>query len=476
MKLSKPKIKAHEQALELLKKPELSYEEKLFVYENWTPMYAHQVNKAGVFFTPPSLAADLCIEILHSLNLVDLCAGIGMLSFTYYHWCNQQKPKITCVEINPEFVAVGKKLLPEANWICADALTFESPEKFDAVISNPPFGKIQGASKAVINGYNGSDFEYKVIARGKSLSDYGVFIIPQMSCSFKYSGQNNFEKQLTDKYLKFERETGIKIGFNCGIDTSHAKEEWDGASPTVEIACVDYTERPELDVKPAKPSATTVIQIGTIEAPGEEYHGEAILETVFTKPTLEQMSKHNRWWEILGNNPNDFTTEERRERWERWKQLAADDEAGRAMVDYWAKDNVDEACAGCKHRDKDWCNLQGLPCNVNPVLTIKDGIIGMACMGAGYESDQPAVETLQEQEQPASQRYDDVGVGDTVRYIDKVKNVFPLLYCELGNMERKVVSIDGKIATLDNGTEIHIGWLTKVSVTQPTQQEQLTLF
>lgn len=77
----------------------------------------------------------------------------------------------------------------------------------------------------------------------------------------------------------------------------------------------------------------------------------------------------------------------RRERWEKWKEIANNtDERGREMVAYWSVDNVEETCSGCIHRDKDWCKFNEFPCNVNPVLTLQHGMIGMACMGLGYEA------------------------------------------------------------------------------------------
>lgn len=241
MKLSKPAIKAHEQAVQLLAKDSLTYDEKLYVFENWTPMYSNQVNKAGIFFTPVGLACDFCIEVVGD-TIIDLCAGIGMLAFTYYHWCNE-KPNFTCIEINPEFVAVGKKLLPEANWICASAVDIDllkSLGKFDCAISNPPFGKI---SKEKHPGelYHGSEFEYKVISAAKEIAKHGRFIIPQMSCPFAYSGQREMKKQSSEKHNKFISETGIILEPNCGIDTDIYKTSWNGASPSVEIVCVDYS-------------------------------------------------------------------------------------------------------------------------------------------------------------------------------------------------------------------------------------------
>jgi hypothetical protein len=69
-----------------------------------------------------------------------------------------------------------------------------------------------------------------------------------------------------------------------------------------------------------------------------------------------------------------------RQRWEEWKRLAL--AAGeKEMVDLW---NDNYACRECKYLDKDWCLREELPCTVNPYLTVKTGMMGMACMGMGY--------------------------------------------------------------------------------------------
>jgi hypothetical protein len=71
-----------------------------------------------------------------------------------------------------------------------------------------------------------------------------------------------------------------------------------------------------------------------------------------------------------------------RKRWEDWKRLALD--AGeKDQVEFWTDA---DACRGCKHLDGDWCLRTGLPCSVNPYLTIKKRMgPGMACMGMGYD-------------------------------------------------------------------------------------------
>lgn len=98
-------------------------------------------------------------------------------------------------------------------------------------------------------------------------------------------------------------------------------------------------------------------------------------------------------WEDLFQNV--MSPELRKQRWDDWKALAmADGEQGKQMVDYWAKDHIDETCEGCIHRNNDWCEFAHLPCNVNPILTIQHGMIGMACQGVGYEKVTFEIKTL----------------------------------------------------------------------------------
>lgn len=89
-----------------------------------------------------------------------------------------------------------------------------------------------------------------------------------------------------------------------------------------------------------------------------------------------------RWPDLF---QKEMSPKTRRERWEKWKEVARNtDEQGREMADYWS--NSEETCTGCIHRDNDWCKYNELPCNVNPILTLQHGQIGMACMGLGYQA------------------------------------------------------------------------------------------
>lgn len=244
-KLSKDQAKQHAAAVDLLSKDKLTDDEREFVLRNWRED-AHHINGiAGAFFTPLDLALDFTIEV-HGRRIIDLCAGIGCLSLAC-HWRNgwgDPPREIVCIEKNPDYVAVGRKLLPEAQWICADI--FELPflaadlGRFDIAISNPPFGAVKRAGRNAPR-YRGKEFEYHVIDLAAGVADAGTFIIPQESAPFRYSGHPSFERNEGPKYRAFQEATGITLQPNCGMDCDHYRGEWRGTSPRVEIVLADFT-------------------------------------------------------------------------------------------------------------------------------------------------------------------------------------------------------------------------------------------
>ncbi|MGB4824585.1 MAG: hypothetical protein WBP82_06740, partial [Leuconostoc mesenteroides] len=100
--------------------------------------------------------------------------------------------------------------------------------------SNPPFGRIKTSDNETCI-YTGGDFEFKIIEKSMLVARDGVFIVPQMSSPFKYSGERFYQKLTSGKAVEFMNQTGINLEPNCGIDTSIYKNEWKGVSVICEV-------------------------------------------------------------------------------------------------------------------------------------------------------------------------------------------------------------------------------------------------
>lgn len=236
MKLSKADIKTHNEAMALVNLDrDLKDFEKEFVLDNFNEGALHINSAAGAFFTPRALARDFAIEVAGD-RCIDLCAGIGSLAYAV----EQKVESLVCVEINADYLRIGKKIVPNAIWIHAS--TFDSIvlglEEFDIAISNPPFGNVK--EDGYKGSYKGGQFEYKVIELSSRFARYGVFILPQGSANFEYSGKQNFREIESKKAKTFREQTGIVMQPSCGIDTSVYKNEWRGVSPVCEIVICEF--------------------------------------------------------------------------------------------------------------------------------------------------------------------------------------------------------------------------------------------
>ncbi|MFD0332248.1 methyltransferase [Streptacidiphilus monticola] len=250
MTLSKDEAKAHRQACQLLAlRRELTEDEREFVLDNWHEAANPGRRLDGAFFTPGDLAFDLRLEI-GGTRVLDLCAGIGRLAWAardlwVRRWENQ--PRVSwCVERNPDYVAVGRKVLPEARWICADVLDLTAMAaelgRFDTVVANPPFGRIDRGGKNA-PGYTGARFEFHVIAVAAQFGRRGVFLLPQTSAPFQLSGRNYHRRVPNRDCEQFTQATGIELHAGVGIDTT-AYPDFRNTAVRTEVVVCDFPDRP----------------------------------------------------------------------------------------------------------------------------------------------------------------------------------------------------------------------------------------
>lgn len=150
MKLTKAESKAHSSALALVQSGRLlTFEEREIVWRDFHPGHNHNITISGAFFTPVDAAWECAVLHGGGGRVIDFCAGIGVLGgMLWEHEIHSpHRPKVTCVEMNPEYYEIGRRVFPEADWVLGDAFDSELLERigvFDSAISNPPFGRFKG--------------------------------------------------------------------------------------------------------------------------------------------------------------------------------------------------------------------------------------------------------------------------------------------------------------------------------------------
>lgn len=276
-KLTREQERLHAQACQLIEQPgDLDEDQRRFVLNHWQESSTNSSASDRAFFTPEGLARDMSIEVGGN-RIIDLAAGIGRLAHhnrdLWARWPHPA-PEMVCVERNPEYVRVGRKVVPEATWICADVLDLpdmlDELGTFDCALANPPFGPLPRRRDAP-GGYTGRRFEYHVIALASLFARRGVFIIPQVAAPFHYSGRQGYLSDQGDaEYHKFVAATGIQLDGNCGIDTAYYDEDWHSLkAPRVEIVTVDYTERAAPSVPVARTPPRRTAPVGAAKSAGQ---------------------------------------------------------------------------------------------------------------------------------------------------------------------------------------------------------------
>src|SRR5205085_9045150 len=84
--------------------------------------------------------------------------------------------------------------------------------------------------------------ELKIVDIAGHLGTIGMFILPQGSTPFRYSGAQYYQRVDSAKFEKFFAETGIDIEAGRGIDTTFHRDAWRQTSIVTEIACCEFTQ------------------------------------------------------------------------------------------------------------------------------------------------------------------------------------------------------------------------------------------
>jgi predicted RNA methylase len=265
-KITKQQLKQHEEAEQLLwgsDRP-LNRHEVEFCLEHWDPRAdsGRHVAHNQAYFTPMVLACEAAMYVGgNGRRVVDICAGTGRLAYAVLaaNGWQPQEVQVTAVEFNPEFVRVGRRLLPEVDWIlgdCYDLSLWQSLPRFDEAISNPPFGKVVAAYDTDWVGYRGPA-GLTVAAIGLQVARLGIkMILPQAQTIFRYSGADLRYGAHADSYPGYLKKfmtgrPGLEWD-HTSLDTEAEtyKSEWRGAAPVVEVVSLYDPEAALLSLSP----------------------------------------------------------------------------------------------------------------------------------------------------------------------------------------------------------------------------------
>lgn len=270
-KITKRQLKLHEQAEELLwgSDKKLTQDQVAFCLEHWDPraLAGKHVAKNQAYFTPMSLALDAGKYIGgDGRPVVDIGAGIGRLAYAVLcaNWWDPRQVKVTAVEINPEYVKAGRRLLPEVTWVQGDMYDlhlWQSLPRFDEAVSNPPFGQVLTDSDTGWIGYRGPA-GLTAAAIGLKVARLGItLILPQTQTPYRYSGRRPGENVYTSNHMRyletFMTQRPDLEWHHSSIDTEQEayKSGWRGASPVVELVSL-CNPSPELIPLPQVPAVS----------------------------------------------------------------------------------------------------------------------------------------------------------------------------------------------------------------------------
>lgn len=262
-KLTRAQVAAHKTACAILERSgTLNVDAVWDVFDNWHEAATNLNSAVGAHFTPTLLARDFALEAGGERRVIDLCAGIGVLSWMVRTRHLSSVKEVVCIEANPAYVEVGRRIFPEATWICGDVFSVDlaSLGHFDLAVGNPPFGSTAtGAGQAPR--YTGREMEYRVIDVASNIADRGAFIVPQMSAPFRFSGVPYYREKKEDRYLKFSEQTAIDLECGGCIDCGYYRDQWRDVALPVEIVHADFeatrTRRAAARMVAARRAATT---------------------------------------------------------------------------------------------------------------------------------------------------------------------------------------------------------------------------
>lgn len=262
---TKPEWDAHNRAEEMIfgSDRKLSLAEIEFILENWMPYIGSRVDVSGAFFTPLSLARCVALNTGDRGRFVDICAGIGALSFPliYNTWGYRQSSitEVVAVELDYRFVEIGRRILPEVTWVHGDVFDAELWERlgcFNHAVSNPPFGRNKAnTGKGDWLSFRGAN-DFMVLEVAMRVADTVTMIVPQSNMPLHY--QRSYGSRAYERVGLADEPETVRRWYDLFPDTHISCSNfdmgdygpWRSVDPRVELLDIEYPSRLGLYAQP----------------------------------------------------------------------------------------------------------------------------------------------------------------------------------------------------------------------------------
>lgn len=234
----------------------LRHSEREFILEHWLPGMEQAKNAA--FFTPEPLAAWVAFNAHCSTpaSYVDLGAGIGSIAYRLWMQLSHDRPVralsvIHCIESNPEYVAIGQRVLPEARWyegsVFDPMIWMQIGDVVSVAVSNPPYGSTgDKPPKTFPLRHMPRHLQFAAVAVEHTICG-GTFVLPSTDLPFRYSiksQQGGYKRLERDQYsMGLTKLLDTYRGLRLGCIASYFPElSFDGAHPNVNVVDVNVDE------------------------------------------------------------------------------------------------------------------------------------------------------------------------------------------------------------------------------------------
>lgn len=268
MKLTKAQLRTAASVKERLDQPTLTPDDAIYVMENYHEGTSCDVAGAAAHFTPPDMAYDHALFVHKSgCHIVDISAGIGMLSFACMirNYYGPPIKSVTLLELNPTYVEIGKRVVGalsayneshsviDINWIQGNvfdqqvwlsATTLVPGGIWDSAISNPPFGNMSKEDRQLATpwmNYTGKR-DIACIELAMRYTKGGYYILPPGSVDFRYSGARYFERvpcKELDRLRKANPDRFLATEATS-VDGSYYRDQWRATTITTESVELNF--------------------------------------------------------------------------------------------------------------------------------------------------------------------------------------------------------------------------------------------